>query len=168
MAFGSQMSVRQSIDARAGVQSSVLQNSSLMTAYNQASIAGSIRFAFNVPEQLRQRLGGLSGNVSILKPLAAITQVVGSADLNDTGLLANVSLITGSDQEAAEVVNLINTGLMLLRYALGGNPEAATILAILNGLTNTQAGNTANLTLNIPADLIRSLIDQIKSKAPKV
>lgn len=167
IAFGSLTSVRHSIDARAGVHASMLQNSTLMTAYNQANLAGSIRFAFNVPEELRQRLGDANGAGSILKPLAAVTQVVGSADLNDSGLLANVSLITGSDKEASDVVNLINTGLALLRMTLGSNPDATNLLAVLNGITNTQAGNAANLTVNVPADLIRSLLDQIKSKAPR-
>jgi hypothetical protein len=168
LGVGSLASLRQSIDARAGVRPGALQNSSLMAAFHQAEAAGSIHFAFNMPEQLRQRLGDANGNGSFLKPLAAITQIIGNVDLNDSGLLANISLVTGSDSEAADVVNLINGGLSLVRMALGGKPEAGNLLNVLNGVTNTQAGNVANLTVNVPADLIRSLLDQIKSKAPKV
>ncbi|HWP42002.1 MAG TPA: hypothetical protein VNO14_02115 [Blastocatellia bacterium] len=167
IAFGSLASVRKSIDVRTGVQTAVLQNPTLMSAFNQANIAGSIRFAFTVPEELRRRLAEANGGGAILKPLAAITQVVGTADLADSGLLANVSLITGSDSEASEVVNLINTGLALVRLALANNPNSAALLNILNGITHSQSGNVANLTVNVPADLIRSLFDQIKSKAPK-
>lgn len=168
LAVGSLASVRQSIDARAGAKPSALQNSSLMTVFHQAAAAGSIHFAFNMPEQLRQRLGGADGDGSFLKPLAAITQIIGNIDLNDSGLMANVSLITGSDQEAADLINLITGGLSLVRMALGGKPEAGNLLNVLNGITHSQAGNAANLTVNVPADLIRSLIDQIKTKAPKV
>jgi hypothetical protein len=168
LAIGSLASVRQSIDARMGTQPSVLQNSSLMTAFNQASAAGSIRFAFNMPEELRRRLLGANEGNSLLKPLAAITQIVGTADLNGSGLLGNVSLVTGSEKEASDLAGFINTGLSLLRLAIGGNPGTTGLLDVLNGITNSQAGNTVNLTVNVPADMIRSLLDQIKSKAPKV
>ncbi|HSE98841.1 MAG TPA: hypothetical protein VLD57_11305, partial [Blastocatellia bacterium] len=104
---------------------------------------------------------------SFFKPLAAISQVLGSVDLNDASLLANLSLITGSDQEASEVVSFINNGLALVKLALGSSPEASPLLNMLNGITGSQAGNAANLIVNLPTDLIRTLFDQIKSKAPK-
>ena len=167
IAFGSTADVKRVINARTGNQSSVMQDTVLMSALQQAGANASIRFAFTIPEEIRQKLGAVSGLPSLLRPLTAITQVVGSADIGDNGIQANVSLNTSSAKEAGELVALITNGLTLAKLALGRYPGGELIIAALNGISVAQAGNAANVTVNIPADVIRRLIDEYKSRVSR-
>jgi hypothetical protein len=164
IAFGSNADVKRVIDARAGKQASVMENASLMSALHQTSGNASIRFAFIVPEEIRQKLRTSPGVPAFLRPLASINEVVGSADLGDSGLQANASLITSSANEAGALVALINQGLALAKLALGNYPGGQIIVSALNGVSVTQAGNAANVTANISAELIRGFIDELKNK----
>jgi hypothetical protein len=168
LGVGSFESVKRSIDARAGARTAVSQNANLMSALHQSNASASIRFAFAIPEAARQKLIEATGAGALLKPLAAVNQIVGAIDLNDAGLLANISLVTGSEQEAGEVVNLINMGMSFIRLALASSTEAGGLVKILDGVSYSQSGAAANITLNISADLIKGLLDQLKSKTPKV
>ncbi|HXG68206.1 MAG TPA: hypothetical protein VNO70_24125 [Blastocatellia bacterium] len=167
VAFGPNRDVKRVIDVRAGAQSGASQNAALMAAYQQTDASASIRFAFLVPEALRQWLATATGQAALLRPLAAVTQVSGTIDLNESGLTALVSLLTGTPDEAAAVVNLINMGLVMVKLALGDSPEAELLLAILNGVSAMQAGNVANVTVNVPAELIQRLIEKYGSRAPR-
>jgi hypothetical protein len=167
IAFGSTGDVKRVIDARGGNQSSVIANTALMSALHQTSANASIRFAFTVPEAFREKLRTASGVPNFLRPLASISEVVGSADLGDSGLQSNASLITSSEKEAGDVVTLINQGLALAKLALGNYPGGQLIITALNGVSVAQAGNTANVTVNISAETIRKLIDELKSRGPR-
>jgi hypothetical protein len=167
LAFGSTSDVKRVIDARAGNQSSVIDNAALMSALHQTSVNASIRFAFTVPEALREKLRTVSGVPGFLRPLASITEVVGSVDLGDGGLQANASLVTSSAKEAGDVVSLINQGLALAKLALGNYPGGELIISILNGVSVAQAGNAANVSVSISAETIRKLIDEYKGRVPR-
>ncbi|HEX8183495.1 MAG TPA: hypothetical protein VF747_02050, partial [Blastocatellia bacterium] len=155
------------INARSGKQSSVMQDAALMSALQQAGASSSIRFAFTIPEEIWQKLGSIPGAALFLRQLSSIKQVVGNVDLSDAGIQANVSLITSSAKEAGDLVALINQGLTLAKGLLARYPEGELIISILNGVTAAQSGNAANVTVSIPADLIRRLIDEYKSKASR-
>lgn len=164
IAFGSNADVRRVIDARAGTQSSVMENATLMSALHQTNANASIRFAFTVPEEIRQKLRTAPGVPAFLRPLASINEVVGSVDLDDNGLQSSTSLVTSSANEAGGVVTLINQGLSLAKIALGNYPGGEIIVSVLNGVTVTQAGNAANVSASVSAELIRRLIDELRNK----
>lgn len=164
IAFGSNADVRRVIDARAGDQSSVAEDAGLMSALHQTSANASVRFAFVVPEEVRQKLGTAPGVPAFLRPLASINEVVGSADLGDNGLQANASLVTSSAAEAGSLVALINQGLTLAKIALGNYPGGELIVSILNGASVSQSGNAANVSASVPAELIRKLIVELRGK----
>ncbi|HVG19285.1 MAG TPA: hypothetical protein VNI02_09535 [Blastocatellia bacterium] len=164
VAFGSNADVRRVIDARAGNRSSVAENAALMSALHQTSAAASIRFAFVIPEEIRQRLRTSPGVPAFLRPLASINEVMGSVDLGDNGLQASASLITSSAAEAASLVTLINQGLTLAKLALGNYPGGELIVSILNGASVSQVGNVVNLAASVPAELIRRLIVELRDK----
>jgi hypothetical protein len=165
IAFGSTADVKRVIKARAGNQPSVVANTALMSALHETSANASIRFAFIVPEEIREYLGRLPGAPGLLRPLGSINQVVGTVDIGN-GLQANVSLITPSATEAADLVALINQGLALAKIAGGNFPGGQLIISILNGVSVAQAGNAANVSVTVPADLIQKLIDEFKSRNP--
>ncbi|HKP86842.1 MAG TPA: hypothetical protein VJZ26_12135 [Blastocatellia bacterium] len=167
VAFGSASDVKRAIEARAGNQPSAADNAALMSALHQTSATASIRFAFTIPEALRQKLRTASGVPAFLRPLASINEVVGSVDLGDSGLQATASLVTSSGKEAGDLVTLINQGLALARLALGNYPGGELIISVLNSVSVAQAGNAANVTVNIPAETIRKLIDEYKSRVPQ-
>ncbi|MFP5261100.1 MAG: hypothetical protein ACLGJB_04245 [Blastocatellia bacterium] len=164
VAFGSNADVRRVIDARAGDRPSAANDAALMAALHRTSESASVRFAFAVPEEVRQKLRTASGVPALLRPLASITEVVGSADLGENGLQANASLVTASPAEAADLVTLINQGLALAKVAAGNYPGGELIVSILNGASVSQSGNAANVSASVPADLIRSLIGELRSK----
>jgi hypothetical protein len=167
IAFGMTADVKRVIDARAGLESSVMDNAALMSALNQTSATASIRFAFTVPEAFRQKLRTASGVPGFLRPLASITEIMGSADLSESGLQANASLITASAKEAGDVAALINQGLTLVKLALVNSPGGQLIVSVLEGVSVAQAGNAANVTVSISAETIRKLIDEFKQRVPR-
>jgi uncharacterized protein DUF3352 len=165
VAIGSAESIRLSIDTRTGNHPSAAQNTGLMAALGQASGGASIRFAARVPEELRKQITGNDELGGMLKPLSSVNQVSGSIDLGSNGLQANISLLTPSDQEAGDVVSLINNGLVFIRMAIGNSPEGQKLASVLNGITNTQAGSAANITLTVPAELIQELLERFEPKS---
>jgi hypothetical protein len=164
IAFGPNADVRRVIDARAGDRSSAADDAGLMAALHRTSDSASVRFAFAVPEGVREKLRTAPGLPALLRPLASITEVVGSADLGDNGLQANASLVTASPAEAANLVTLINQGLALAKVAVGNYPGGELIVSILNGASVSQSGNAANVSASVPADLIRRLIGELRSR----
>jgi hypothetical protein len=167
IAFGTNRDVKRVIDARAGSQSTVTGNAALMSALQQTAANASIRFAFTIPEEVRQKLRAVSGVPFFITPLTSIVQVMGTVDLNENGLQANVSLITSSAKEASDLVALINQGLSLAKVALGNYPGGQLIISILNGVSVAQAGNAAEVAVTVPADVIRRLIDELRSVSPR-
>lgn len=165
IAFGSNQDVKKVVAVRTGTLAGVTQNAALMSAFQQTDASASILFAFIVPEAVRQWLANAEGG--LLRPLAAVTQVSGTIDLTESGLTALIALLTGSPGEATGVVNLLNTGLTLLKLALAGKPGAELLLEVLNGISVAPAGNVANITVNISADLIRRLIEAYGARVPR-
>lgn len=163
IAFGSTADVKRVIDARAGSQSSVIQGAALMSALHQTNANASIRFAFTIPEEIRQKLRSFTGAFALLRPLAAVSEVVGSVDLGMSGLHANASLITSSTKEAGDLLAVINQGLALAKIMLGNYPGGQLIITILNSVSVAQAGNAVNVTADISADLIQRFIGEMRN-----
>ncbi len=157
VAFGPFEDVKKAVDARSGAAPSAVQDATLIAALNQTSVNASVRFAFAIPEEIRQLLANASGPGAFLRPLSKVTEVTGSVDLNDAGLLASVSLLTASSGESASVVALVNQGLALARLALSGHDD---LLEILDGVSAAAVGNTAQITVSLSADLINRLIEE--------
>jgi len=166
LAFGPRLSIKRVIDTHAGIQANITLNSELMGALSRSNGNASIRFAFKVPEKIRQRLATATGSAAILKPFSAVTEVRGSADLSSNGFAANISLITGSSREAIEVVALINMGITLLKFSLIGKPNSDLLNEILNGINALQSGSAGNVTVNIPAEVIKRLIEEYRKRLP--
>jgi hypothetical protein len=134
-------------------------NPAMSSALKETRNSALVRFAFNLPEDLRQEA---SNQGDLFRSIAAIKMILGTLDVDgDLGVSLDAIMKTPSQNDAAELETGLRGLISLGRGFLGGGSSEMNLIGqILDQIRIAAKLSDVNLSINLP----RSIIDQMGKK----
>lgn len=158
LVFGDLGAVKNVIDIQSGAAKGGV-SPAMVGALKETKESALIRFALNLPENLRQEA---SNQGDLFKSVAAIKLILGTFDVTgDFNLSLDTILRTASQNEAAELETGLKGLVSLVKgFLTGGDPKADLFNQLLAQVKIGSKLNDVSLSINLP----RALIDQLTKK----
>lgn len=158
VAFGDLKVVKQVIEIQSGAAKGGV-SPAMMGAFAETRASALIRFALNIPENLRAEA---INQGDLFKSVATIKMILGTFDVaSDFSLSLDAIMRTPSQNDATELENGLKGLVELVRGIFGGGDTKTNFIAQL--LDQVKIGSKANdvsLSISFP----RALIDQLSKK----
>jgi hypothetical protein len=162
VALGDLKAVKQVIDIQSGAAKGGV-SAAMAGALKETRASALIRFALNIPENLR---ADAANQGDLFKSVAAIKMILGTFDVGrDLSLSLDSIIRTASQQDATELENGLKglVGLGKDIFAGGGDPKTNLIAQVLDQVKIGSKVNDVSLSIS----LSREIIDQLtKKEAP--
>jgi hypothetical protein len=156
--LGDLTAVKSIIDIQSGAAKSGI-NPAMSSALKETRDSALVRFAFDLPENLRQEA---SNQGDLFRSIAAIKMILGTLDVaGDLSLSLDAIMRTPSQNDAAELETGLRGLISLGRGFFGGGDSNVNLIGqILDQVRIGAKLSDVNLSFNLP----RSIIDQISKK----
>lgn len=159
MAFGDRAMIQKVIDVQLGTEKNLL-NPAMITALEETRSTALVRFALNIPEDLRTQAVDQG---DLFKSVATIKMILGTFDVaSDFALSLDTIMRTASAAEAGELENGLKGLLTLIRGIFGGGDPATDAIGQL--LDQIKIGSKQN-DVSLSIAISRSILDQFTKKA---
>jgi hypothetical protein len=156
--FGDLSAVKNVIDIQSGALKSGV-TTTMLGALKETRDSALVRFAINIPENLRQEA---SNQGDLFKSVSTIKVILGTFDVaNDFSLSLDTILRTTTQNEASELESGLKGLVSLVRgFFSGGDPKTDVFGQLLDLVKIGSKLNDVSLSISLP----RSLIDQFTKK----
>lgn len=155
-ALGDLSVIKQVLDIQAGAAKSGVAPA-LTNALNETRASALVRFALNIPENLKQ---AAQDQGDLFKSVANVKTILGTLDVTSDFSLALDSLLrTGSQSEAAELENSLQGLLGLVRgiFGSGSDPKMNLFAQLLGQVKIGMKLNDVTLSITLPHALLEEL-----------
>jgi hypothetical protein len=159
VALGDLKMVKQVIDIQAGAAKGGV-SAALAGALKETRASALVRFAMNIPENLRTEAANQG---DLFKSVAAIKVILGTFDVaSDFSLSLDSIIRTASQNDATELENGLKglVGLGRDIFAGGADPKANLFAQLLDQVKIGSKVNDVSLSINLP----REILDQLTKK----
>lgn len=158
VAFGDLKVVKQVIDIQSGAAKGGV-TAAMTGALAEARASALIRFALNIPENLRAEAVNQG---DLFKSVAAIKMILGAFDVaNDFSLSLDAIMRTTSQNDATELENGLKGLVELVRGIFGGGDSKTDFLSqLFDQIKIGSKASDVSLSITLP----RSLMDQLSKK----
>ncbi len=162
-AFGDLSAVKNVIDISSGAAKGGI-SPAMAGALNETKASALLRFALNVPENLKQEAAGQG---DLFKSVSTIKMILGTFDVaTDFSLSLDALMRTTSQKDATELEDSLKGLVSLVKGLFGGNsgdPKMDVIGQVLDQVKIGSNTNDVSLSITLP----RGLLDQlVKKPAP--
>jgi hypothetical protein len=156
--FGDLSAVKNVIDIHSGAMKGGV-TTTMVGALKETRDTALVRFALNIPENLRQEA---SSQGDLFKSVATIKVILGTFDVaSDFSLSLDTILRTAAQNEAAELESGLKGLVSLVRGFFGGSdPKTDVFGQLLDSVKIGSKVNDVSLSISLP----RSLMDQFTKK----
>ena len=159
VALGDLKMVKQVIDIQAGAAKGGV-SAALAGALKETRASALVRFAMNIPENLRAEAANQG---DLFKSVAAIKVILGTFDVaSDFSLSLDSIIRTASQKDATELENGLKglVGLGRDIFAGGADPKTQLFAQLLDQVKIGSKVNDVSLSINLP----REILDQLTKK----
>lgn len=160
--FGDLSVVRNVIDINSGTAKGGV-STAMTGALNETRASALLRFALNVPENLKQEAAGQG---DLFKSVSAIKMILGTFDAaSDFSLSLDTLMRTASPKDATELEDGLKGLVSLIKGIFGGggsgDPKTDLIGQLLDQVKVASNVNDVSLSITLP----RAVLDQLTKKA---
>ncbi len=158
VAFGDLKVVKQVIDIHAGAAKGGM-SAAMTSALNETRASALLRFALNIPENLRTEAASQG---DLFKSVAVIKMILGAFDVaSDLSLSLDTIIRTPTQNDAAELENGLKGLLELVKGIFGaGDPKTDFFAQLFDQVKIASKLSDVSLSITLP----RSLMDQLSKK----
>jgi hypothetical protein len=158
VAFGDLKMVKQVIDIQTGAAKGGV-SPAMIGALNETRASALLRFALNIPENLRSEAANQG---DLFKSVAAIKMILGTFDVaSDLSLSLDTIIRTPTQNDATELENGLKGLVDLVRGIFGGGDQKSNVFSQL--LDQVKIGSKAS-EVSFSISLPRALLDQLSKK----
>jgi hypothetical protein len=155
VAIGDMKVVKQVIDVQSGAAKGAV-SAAMISALGETRASALVRFALNIPENLRTEAAGQG---DLFKSIAAINMILGTLDVaSDFSLSLDAIFRTVSQNDATELENSLK-GLVALGKDIfgGGDPKTNLFAQLLDQVKIGSKVNDVALSISLPRELLEQL-----------
>lgn len=159
LVLGDASAVKQTIEIQSGGAKGGIAPT-LLTALNETRSSALLRFALNIPADIKQ---GVADQGDLFKSVGAIKAVLGTFDIsNDFSFALDTILRTASQKDATELEDGLKGLVTLLKGIFGGNGDPKTDIfgPLFDQIKISSKLSDVSLSIGLP----RSFLDQLTKK----